>query len=119
MSLPDIYKDSIELFEKTFDVPKLVFEIVSMIKNPATCGKLYDVEVVNVKMEGFKLRIEFKTNEDTYFTQGFNLENRLDVADEFLGNMGVSLQSVNSLKGRKFKVFYENMFRTVVLGEIK
>jgi len=119
MSLPDIYKGSIELFEKTFDVPKLVFEIVSMIKSQATCGKLYDVEVVNAKMEGFKLKIEFKTNEDTYFTQAFNLENRLDIADEFLGNMGVSLQSVNSLKGRKFKVFYENIFRTVVLGEIK
>ncbi len=119
MSLPDIYKESIELFEKTFDVPKLVFDIVSMIKNQAECGKLYEVEVVGVKMEGFKLKIEFKTNEDTYFTQVFNLENRLDAADEFLGNMGVSLQNVDSLKGRKFKVFYENIFRTIVLGGIE
>lgn len=118
MSLPVVYKESIELFEKTFNVPKLVFEIISMIKNPAACGKLYDVEVVSAKQEGFKLRIEFKTNEDTYFTQAFNLEERLDAADEFLGQLGCSLLTVNSIIGKKYKVFYENIFRTIILGRI-
>lgn len=116
MSLPDIYKESIDLFQKTFDVPKLVFEIISMIKNPATCGKLYDVEVISVKQEGFKLKIEFKTNEETYFTQAFNLEVRLDAADSFLGRLGCSLNTLNSIVGKKYKVFYENLFNTIVLG---
>lgn len=118
MSLPEVYKDSVELFSKTFDVPKLVFDVISMIKNPADCGKLYDVEVVSAKQEGFRLKIEFKTNEDTYFTQAFNLEVRLDAADDFLGQLGCSLATLDSIKGKKYKVFYENVFKTIILGRI-
>lgn len=117
-NLPEIYNESIDLFYKTFDVPKLVFDIISNIKNPAECGKLYEVEVVNSKMESFLLKIEFKTDQDTYFTQAFNLENRLDSADSFLGQLGCSLATVNSVIGRKFKVFYENPFNTIILGRI-
>jgi hypothetical protein len=117
-NLPEIYNESIDLFYKTFDVPKLVFEIISNIKNPAACGKLYEVEVVSAKQEGFRIKIEFKTNEDTYFTQAFNLENRLDSADGFLGQLGCSLSTINSVIGRKFKVFYENPFNTIILGRI-
>lgn len=116
--LPEIYNDSIKLFYETFDVPKLVFDIVSRIKNPAICGKLYDVEVVSVKQEGFKIKIEFKTNEDTYFTQNFALDNRLDAANDFLGKLGCSLKTLDSIKGNKYKVFYENVFNTIVLGRI-
>lgn len=118
MSLPSIYNDSIELFYKTFDVPKLVFSILSKIENPAVCGRLYEAEIVDVKMEGFRLKIKFKTNEDTYFWRNFNLEERLDAADEFLGQLGTTLSDVDRIIGRKYKVFYENIFNTVILGSI-
>lgn len=116
--LPEIYNDSMKLFYETFDVPKLVFDIVSRIKNPAVCGRLYEAEVVSIKQEGFRIKIEFKTNEDTYFTQNFALDNRLDTAIEFLGDLGCSLQTLDSIKGNKYKVFYENVFSTIVLGRI-
>ena len=116
--LPKTYNDSIKLFYETFDVPKLCFDVISRIKNPAACGKLYEVEVVSAKQEGFRIKIEFKTNEDTYFVQAFNLENRLDSADGFLGQLGCSLQTLNCVVGRKFKVFYENPFNTIILGRI-
>ena len=116
--LPEIYKDSIDLFYSTFDVPKLCFEIISRVKNPATCGKLYEVEVISAKMEGFKVKIEFKTNEDTYFMRVFNLENRLDAADEFIGLMGASIKTLDSLIGKRYKVYYENVFNTVILGKV-
>lgn len=115
--LPEVYNDSIKLFYETFDVPKLVFDIVSRIKNPAVCGRLYDVEIISIKQEGFRIKIEFKTNENTYFTQTFNLENRLDAADDFLGKLGCSLSNMETVRGKKYKVFYENLFNTIVLGE--
>ena len=42
MTLPTEYNESIELFKKTFDVPKLCYEILSLIKHPAKEGKLYE-----------------------------------------------------------------------------
>lgn len=110
-----IYNESIELFYKTFDVPKLCFEILSKVKNPAVCGRLYDVEVVNVTRELFKIRIEFKTDEDTYFDTVFNLENTLEKAEEFCGTMGYSIDRIEDAKGNKYKAFYANMFETIIL----
>ena len=114
----EIYNESIELFYKTFDVPKLCFEILSKVKNPAVCGKLYDVEVVNVTRELFKIRIEFKTNEDTYFDVVYNLENSLEKAEEFCGSMGYSIDTIENAKTNKYKVFYANMFETIMLGRL-
>lgn len=116
MSLPEVYKDSIELFEKTFDVPKLCFDILSRVKEPATCGKLYKVEVINVVNELFKLKVEFKTDENTYFDVVYNLENSLSKAEDFCGSLGCTINSLDSIKGRRYKVFYANIFETIVLG---
>lgn len=117
-NLPEIYNESIDLFYKTFDVPKLCFEILSKVKNPATCGKLYDVEVVNVVRELFKIKIEFRTNENTYFDMVFNLENSLERAETFCGQMGFSIDKIEECKGAKYKVFYANMFDTVMLSKL-
>lgn len=111
----DIYEKSMELFYKTFDVPKLCFDILSRVKNPATCGKIYDVEIVNVTKEMFRIKIEFKTNENTYFEVIFNLENSRDRADDFCGQMGFTVDKIENAKGKKYKVFYANMFEVVIL----
>ena len=112
--LNEIYKDSIDLFEKTFDVPKLVFDIVTRVKNPATTGKLYVAEVVSVKNDLFKIKIEFKTEENTYFEVVF-ME---DKAIESVAKMGFTLNNVDDMVGCKYKVFYENVFRTEILGKV-
>lgn len=115
--LPEIYNESVDLFYKTFDVPKLCFEILSKVKTQATCGKLYDVEVVNVTRELFEIKIEFKTDENTYFDIIFNLENSLGRAEEFCGQMGYSIDKIEESKGAKYKAFYANMFDTIILGK--
>ena len=116
MTLPTEYNESIELFKKTFDVPKLCYEILSLIKHPAKEGKLYDVEVVSAKFENFKVSVEFRTNEETYFTMNYNLQTRLDAADEFLGRMGTNTQKIREIEGKKFKVFYQDMFNCIILN---
>lgn len=111
----EIYNESIDLFYKTFDVPKLCFEILSMVKTDAVCGKLYNAEVVSAKSELFKVRIEFRTEENTYFTVALSFEN----ADEFCYNLGCNKENVESVIGNKYKVFYANIFDTIVLGRIE
>lgn len=117
-NLPEIYNESVDLFYKTFDVPKLCFEILSKVKNPATCGRLYDVEVINVTRELFRIKIEFRTDESTYFDMVFNLESSPDRAENFCGQMGFSIDKIEQAKGKKYKVFYANMFETMILGKI-
>lgn len=117
--LPEIYKDSIELFNKSFDVPKLVFDIVTRIKEPAVEGRVYDAEITSAKMENFKLTIEFKTEENTYFTVIASMDTRMEYVDELLAGLRCNICNVDMLPGCKFKVYYENMFKTYVLGEIE
>ena len=114
MMLPDIYKDSIDLFEKTFDVPKLVFDIVTRVKNPATPGKLYVAEVVSVKNDLFKVKIEFKTNENTYFDLVLMEERSI----ETVAKMGFTLKNADDMIGCKYNVFYENVFKIEILGKV-
>lgn len=118
MSLPEVYNDSIALFEKTFNVPQLVFDIISRVKNPAVCGKLYECEVVSATRELFNIRFEFKTDENTYFDVLFNICNSLERAEEFTGNLGCSLDNVESVTGNKYKIFYANTFNVIILGRI-
>lgn len=114
MMLPEVYKDSIELFEKTFDVSQLVFDIITRVKNPATPGKLYVAEVVSVKNDLFKVKIEFKTEENTYFDTVL-MENN---AIETIAKMGFSLNNTDDMIGCKYNVFYENTFKVEILGKV-
>ena len=118
MSLPEIYNESIALFEKSFDLPVLVFDILSRVKESAVCGKLYESEIISVTKELFKIKIEFKTDENTYFDAIFNLENSLERATEFIGQLGYSLNNIESAVGEKYKIFYGNLFNIIILGKV-
>lgn len=108
---------AIELFWKTFDVPALCYRILKMVKEPAELGRMYDVEVLSAQLQDFKLRIEFKTTEETYINLIYNLDNRAEDAIYFLGQMGASLSDLKPCIGKKYKVFYESPFSVVIINE--
>lgn len=118
-TLSPVYKDSIELFYKSFDVPKLVYEILSRVKEPAEPGRMYNATITKAEVADFRVRIEFKTDEETYINLVYNLENRLSAADDFLGRTGCTLNNVSPCVGRKFQIYYESVFNVVLLKEIK
>ena len=106
-------------FSETFDVPTLCKEVLERIKTPAETGKLYEVECIGFsKKSGFSMEFEFKTNENTYITMKYNLDNNFDSCMNFLTSLGVSYQTVESVKGNRYTVFYQDKWNMFVVKKL-
>lgn len=106
-------------FSETFDVPTLCKEVLERIKTPAETGKLYEVECIGFsKKSGFSMEFEFKTNEGTYITMKYNIDNNFDNFMNFITSLGVSYQTVESVKGNRYTVFYQDKWNMFVVKKL-
>lgn len=107
-------------FKETFDVPKLLKELEDRIKIPVMKPGIYDCIAEDVVFDGVYVTFTFRTEEKLYVTKRISLDRALKYIWEIFAKLGSTdfnfdRQSLDKLKGKSCKIFYQDELNIVVL----